>query len=301
MNSNLITLKNPSDDSMGASIRSLLTCLRDFSASESKRIIIDLSNVNFVHPFLILPLCALISKTKSIGKSIKVNNNSPIKSYLNTVCFPSGFDAEKHANWKELLQVYASKTYMPACKIPAKAKNTSIRENVLTTFESILIRQLNLKGQLVSVVKYLISEAIDNIVDHSHSSHGWMMVQNYPSKGYIDICIADTGLGILGSYKNAGFETIKNHAKALDNAINGKSTKPETNTRGYGLDTSRKMLVNGINGKYFLFSGDAFYIYTIEIEQIIQLDTDNFWDGTMLALQIPANVPAGFNYTTYLE
>jgi len=153
---------------------------------------------------------------------------------------------------------------------------------------------------LVSVIKYLISEAIDNITDHSEVYNGWIMAQNYPYKGYIDVCIVDRGIGIKGSYTKSGNIYIKNDVEALKMAINGKSTKKTTETRGYGIDTSRRMLVDGMKGKYFLFSGKAFYIYNSELEQIIPL-RDYGWNGTMLALQIPAQEPTNFNYTTFLE
>jgi hypothetical protein len=153
---------------------------------------------------------------------------------------------------------------------------------------------------MITAVKYLISEAMDNIAEHSLAKTGWIMVQSYPQKGYIDICIADTGSGILGSYKKTGNAEITSHTKALQFAINGKSTKQVTETRGYGIDTSRRMLVEGLKGKYVLFSGNALYIYTNELEQITPLKTSG-WKGTLLALQIPAKTPENFNYTTFLE
>jgi anti-sigma regulatory factor (Ser/Thr protein kinase) len=195
---------------------------------------------------------------------------------------------------------FSSKTYLPACKIPASAKHTGIREQLLTAFENILIQQAHLKGQIITAVKYLISEAMDNIVEHSEAKNGWIMVQSYPQKGYIDICITDTGTGILGSYQKTGNTEITSHTKALQFAINGKSTKQITETRGYGIDTSRRMLVEGLKGKYVLFSGNALYIYTNELEQITPLKTSR-WQGTLLALQVPAKTTADFNYTTFLE
>lgn len=154
---------------------------------------------------------------------------------------------------------------------------------------------------MVTVIKYLISEAMDNIVEHSGVSNGWIMVQNFPQKGFLDVCIIDTGLGLLGSYQKFNFPDIETDDQAIYQAVNGNSTKQLAVTRGYGIDTSRKMLVDGLKGKYFLFSGAAFYIYTGEIEQIIPLERINNWNGTVLALRIPQSVPIGFDYIKYLE
>jgi hypothetical protein len=296
-----INIPNPHGDSMGQSLRSLLDVLEQWSKfADKKELLIDLSKALFVHPFFILPLCALCANEKEKGKKIHFKLSKNIESYLWTINFPSGFDAIANENWEKDLLKFSTRTYLPVCKIPASTKHTNIREQLLTAFENILIQQARLKGQMITAVKYLISEAMDNIAEHSLAKTGWIMVQSYPQKGYIDICIADTGSGILGSYKKTGNAEITSHTKALQFAINGKSTKQVTETRGYGIDTSRRMLVEGLKGKYVLFSGNALYIYTNELEQITPLKTSG-WKGTLLALQIPAKTPENFNYTTFLE
>lgn len=296
-----INIPNPQGDSMGASLRSLLDVLEQWTKfTDKKELLIDLSNVLFVHPFFILPISALCTNEKEKGKKLHFQLSNKIEPYLNTIHFPPGFDAITTENWEKELLKFSSKTYLPVCKIPASTKHTNIREQLLTAFENILIQQARLKGQIITAVKYLISEAIDNIIEHAEAKNGWIMVQSYPQKGYIDICIADTGSGIWGSYIKTENTNVTSHTKALQFAINGKSTKQITETRGYGINTSRRMLVEGLKGKYVLFSGNALYIYTNELEQITPLKTSG-WNGTLLALQLPAKMPENFNYTTFLE
>lgn len=95
----------------------------------------------------------------------KIESNSRIDSYLDTIFFPNGFDALQKENWKQILSGFARKSYLPICKIPSTSTSAGIREDLLTTFENILLNQLNLQGQLISVIKYLISETFDNIID----------------------------------------------------------------------------------------------------------------------------------------
>jgi len=248
METTRIIVPNPTGDSMGASIRSLLEVMDQWSLiPKENNIVFDLKNVLFAHPFLILPLCAIVSDERERGKIINYELHRNTESYMETIHFPLGFDALTTIEWKTHLLNFSSKTYLPACKIPVSVKHTSIREQLLTTFENILMQQINLRGQIITAIKYLISDA-----------------------------------------------------KALEHAINGKSTKQITETRGYGIDTSRRMLVNGLKGKYLLFSGKALYIYTNELEQITPLQAFG-WKGTLLALQIPSKIPHSFNYTTFLE
>ena len=297
-----IKISNPGNDKMGASFRVLLEVLEQMKAIErNDDIVIDMSQLTFVHPLLILPLSALITNLTKNQKQIKYRLNNDTDRYLDTIRFPSGFDAMTTKKWNDYLLKFRDKTYLPICQVPASEQATLIREELLTTFENIALHQLQITGQMISVIKYLISEAIDNIVDHANISNGWIMIQNYPTKGFLDVCILDTGIGILGSYRSFNIPNIRNDVEALKQAINGHSTKQLTETRGYGIDTSRQMLVDGLKGKYFLFSGSAFYIYTSELEQITPLNDSINWKGTILALRIPREAPAGFNYISFLE
>ncbi len=297
-----ITIKNPGNDNMGSSLGSLLDALEQLSnVNSGDELVIDLSRLSFVHPLVILPICSLISKAKLNNIEIEYKFCNATESYLDTILFPNGFNALINEDWNNYLLRFQTKTYLPICQIPIEGRNTLIREQLLTVFENILLHQLQITGQMISVIKYLISEAMDNIVDHANVTNGWIMVQNYPTKGFIDICILDSGVGLLGSYKNFGFNDIDSDTKALEQAVNGNSTKQITETRGYGIDTSRRMLVDGLKGKYLLFSGAAFYIYTSEFEQITPLNRNNEWKGTLLALRIPEKIPDEFNYSNYLE
>jgi anti-sigma regulatory factor (Ser/Thr protein kinase) len=297
-----IVIKNPGNDEMGYSFMSLFEVLEQLMDVESgDHLIFDLRNLTFVHPFLILPLCALLRKAPFPECIVDYHFNGATESYLNTILFPQGFNAPAHPNWNEYLSRFQTRTYLPICQIPAEVKDTQVRERLLTVFENIMLRQLNISGQMVAVIKYLIGEAMDNIVDHAEVPNGWIMVQNYPQKRFLDICILENGIGLLGSYQKFNFPDIETDVQSIEQAINGKSTKQITETRGYGIDTSRRMLVDGLKGKYFLLSGSAMYIYTSDFEQIVPLERRVKWPGTLLALRIPQTVPVGFNYSNYLE
>lgn len=194
-----ISILNPVNDNMGASFQSLLNALEQFNqVLPGDEIILNLEKLKFVHPFLILPLCSMISDISNNNVIIHIQYNIETESYLNTIKFPFGFNALLRYDWGEYLSSFRTKTYLPICKIPVDSKNNLIREKLLSTFENILLKQLNISGQMVSVIKYLTSEAMDNIVEHAKVENGWIMVQNYPNKGFIDICILDSGIGLLG-------------------------------------------------------------------------------------------------------
>ncbi len=71
--------------------------------------------------------------------------------------------------------------------------------------------------------------------------------------------------------------------------------------RGYGIKTSRKMIVNGLGGYYSIISGDAMYIYTPKNETILVLPNSIKWKGTIVAIRMPFKDVRNFNYSLYLE
>jgi hypothetical protein len=84
----------------------------------------------------------------------------------------------------------------------------------------------------------------------------------------------------------------------------GYSTKnlPNAENRGYGISTSKRMLVEGLNGSFFMLSGSAFHRYERHQENCyVSLKKFFRWNGTIILLRTPFNVPDGFNYIDYLE
>jgi hypothetical protein len=298
----IITINQPRNDSMGASFQVLLDVLQKVSKVESgDLVIIDMQLVTFVLPFLILPLTALIVQLERNNIKVEVKPSTKCGDYLDIIRFPGGFDPIVEHNWEQGLNYFKMKSYLPILNIPSGNDRSTFRDSLITTLDNILQQQLNIDNHLFTPMSYLISESFDNIVEHANIGNGWIMVQNYPRKEFFDICIVDTGIGILGSYISKNFADIITHEKALQEAINGRSSKVGEISRGFGIRTSRHMLVNGLGGKYFLFSGNAFYIWTREQELINELEIDYQWPGTMVALRIPNVTPEGFNYVNYIE
>ena len=146
---------------------------------------------------------------------------------------------------------------------------------------------------------------MDNIREHSSADKGFVFSQYLQNERCLNICIADNGITVLGSYykTNKYLEIIHNNpAIALSQALSGLSTK--STERGFGLSSSKRMLVQGLKGAFFVISGNAFYRYDLkfsEKEQIIPLNEDYYWKGTIILIKIPIPIPEEFNFYNYLE
>ena len=91
--------------------------------------------------------------------------------------------------------------------------------------------------------------------------------------------------------------------KALILANEGYSTKnrPEAENRGYGISTSKKMLVEGMKGSFFMLSGGAFHRYEAGTNDYIDLKGKFSWNGTIILLRIPVKIPSSVKNHSWLR
>lgn len=61
-------------------------------------------------------------------------------------------------------------------------------------------------------------------------------------------------------------------------------------------------LVHGIGGSFFMLSGSAFHrLYPGEEEKYVNLPKSINWQGTIILMRIPTNIPKTFNLYNYIE
>lgn len=122
----------------------------------------------------------------------------------------------------------------------------------------------------------------------------------------LDICIADDGITIYGSYVKTQkmIEEIgDNEAEALKFANEGYSTKnlPEAENRGFGISSTKSMIVEGLGGAFFMLSGGAFHRHDINGSSYVRLPESISWDGTVILMRIPLTVNNSFDYMKYIR
>lgn len=169
--------------------------------------------------------------------------------------------------------------------------------------ENNLFKNPNL-SQLRQVVSYLLNELVCNVQQHSHANVGIIHASFNKSLNVVDICVADNGISIYGSYVNAQkyLEQISNSAEALAMARKGYSTKnlPNAENRGYGISSNAKMIVRGLNGTFSILSDNALFHFTKESEIIEALSETIVWNGTVVIARIPIAIPDSFNIYNYI-
>ena len=267
------------------------------SSDESDEV--DLSEVRFVTPTFALPFLVFVD---GLAKNLSMSNAS---SYLRNIHFESrGVDsgAMRSIEFAAFIERYSQKKFIPIVRFPVQKTRISDRDTILSAVENILVKQTGWKSNVTHGIKYMLSEMADNISEHSRSEYGYIFAQCYPTYGYADICLGDSGITVLGSYQMADNKEIQTDIEALEAANKGISTKnlPESENRGYGLITSRKMLVRGLGGQYLMLSGNAVYVDTPNGGGYIEIPGGLRFKGTVIALRLPYHND-NFSYLDYLE
>lgn len=264
--------------------------------TNTEDIIIDFSGVQFLPPFISVFFSAFIENFNYI----KATGISP-DSYHSNIQFPHGLKHDLIPNWNERIKVFEKKQFLPLINF-----NNSKSEKLSNERDFVIAQSCNIVKNVAKIplniytgMSYLISEITDNIVEHSNRERGWISFQYYPSQGFIDFCIADSGIGILGSYQNyqgnKDFSKVKTHLDALNYAILGESTK-HLNERGFGVHTSRELLIKGLNGTFLMLSGNAF------LHNYNLIEREVFIPGTLIVLRIPCTkFDKNFNYNNFVE
>lgn len=291
----------------GHSISKLLQLLATLQTSNETEVVLNFSNARMLNPFFLGGLACAIRYEEGKGRrfQFEYGTNYGLKSYLTTICFPHCY-APKSGETEEFIQSldrFKTKTYIPIVLFPTGDSSTisKIRERVLGAINSILRLQLNFTYSNHSPITYMIDELTHNVNDHSEATGGFIFVQYYPASNYLDLCICDNGIGILHSYNKTNKYNPANETEAVEFAINGRSTKDRPESKGFGLWTSRNMLVTGLKGCFYLMTGNTAYIQTIDYKEILNLPDDFYYQGNFVALRIPTFVPPDFNIYNYLE
>ncbi len=264
----------------------------------------DFEDVVFLHPFFLAPL-ALYKETSNKNISC-INMSLRLQSYFNDIYFDRMlyFRDDAKEEIEAVMNDYMQKSYTPLCCFAMSETN---KDTFSSVFRNIISKQSSLGIDSITPLSYFISELLDNIYEHSFSEKGYIFAQYLENENSLFLFIADIGITVAGSFKNRGLfqsDIDGDDAVALRLANEGYSTKnrPEAENRGYGISTTKQMLVEGLGGSFFMISGGAFHRYERGAENYYaNIKNLLYWPGTIVLLRIPCTIPQGFNYIDYLE
>lgn len=258
-----------SSDLIREQLRCVLQNLRLLEAAPSRP---DLSRFTWVSPLTILPLAVLLT-SRGITDHIPPEN-AECRRYLERFHFPAG--VTKFGNHPT--------GAIPIVRFPAGARAVLKRGAVQERLFDIFVRFVGVHPGVQSSLSLALSEWFANIDEHAQTREGWIHAQYYHTKAYLDLCIVDSGIGILQSYRNAG-HAVASAKEAVGRAIQGVSTKPELQ-RGTGIRTMIAQVTDALGGHAFLLSGDG-AAYRERGGDVGIFALPVAWQGTIVVLRVP--------------
>ena len=289
------------DDRIGSAFNHLFQVIIQTERQPDGNLEWNLKNAAFFHPFYLAPLSIY---KQSSGNDITCKEiPSRIAGYLDLVQFESPLLVTEDMDLEAILEPYIPRSYIPVCKFELCKSNVDALQSVL---QRIICKQSKADSRIMTPLSYLLGELVDNMNEHSKGNYGYIFAQYLKKEGCIDLVIADDGITIFSSYVRSGKylnEINGDEAVALKLATEGKSTKnlPDTENRGYGISSSKEMLVDGLHGSFFILSGGAFYRHDEKGPQTVKLPPTIYWNGTVILMRIPVRVPVDFDYSKYVR
>lgn len=265
----------------------------------------DFSACSFLNPSFLLPLVALKESRLFPGRILIDGSRFSLNvaSYLETIHFPNSCLTASMAEGEldQFLSGFHGKSYLPIVCFPGSnsTRDTTKRDMVIGSIGTLLTNSLKLNANARSVIMMLLSELTANIGDHATIDKGFIVAQYFRANHYLDICIADCGIGILRAFQNERPALgVSTNGEAIDRAVRGQSTKSQPG-RGFGLSGSIEML-RSLGGQFILYSGDSSFVTRNLLPgAIVNTPRGISWPGCLVLIRVTTRIDPGFNYLRF--
>jgi len=246
----------------------------DEEFKNTNQILLDLSDM---HWFIPCSIILISNKIKDLAKlkpkqiSYIPPKNIKSNAHLEKIGFPLGNkeDGDSYVSIKHF------------SKDPKNKDQINIQvSNLINKIEN------KLPYEFGESINYIFAELSDNIDQHSDYKMASLMAQYYPTKKQVDIAVFDNGVSIPGLFEKNEIK-FKEDFDAIKKAVfDGKTTKKEEPTRGFGLRTCRKLSIEGLKGELYLISRKGVIIMKSYEDPIFyDLENDSL-QGTFIYLRL---------------
>lgn len=191
---------------------------------------------------------------------------------------------------------------------------TQIQDSLaLTAFVTDMIPLLHLPRNQAEPIRYVVSELVRNVLEHSSSPNGaFVAAQYYPKSHAIKIGVTDTGVGIHASISHSHLASTDLDAihLALEPGITGTTSREGGTSQNAGAGLFFIKSIAHVNQSLFmLYSGTGFYKLLKNTKSTLPIDPWKdrhtkhndlpYWPGTIVAVDISLNNTQEF--TTLLD
>lgn len=219
--------------------------LKDIINAGFEEIILDFKNVITVYPNASVPIAGIIDYYRDHGKEfIRVDNSAVIN---NTRLFsPLNISDNEdllqynclHKTWK--FRSYDEVYLLVENYLKELGKTDQFEEGVLSGLE------------------WSLNEIMDNVIQHSDASGGYVMGQIHKSSKHVAFCIFDSGIGIYNSLKNS-VHRPRSPIDSLTICVKEGVTRDKKIGQGNGMYGLHEIVRNNL-GQLAITSNTASYL-----------------------------------------
>ena len=207
---------------------------------------IDFSKINAAFPNAVVPIAGILESLKETGVVFDFTEVPQILVQNKML---------KPAFYNEVPQYGANRILNKVWKF-----STSDDVAKLVDAYSVELRKCDrfYKGMLDSI-EWALNEVMDNVIQHSTVSNGYVMGQLHTNRKYIAFTIFDTGQGIYNSLRHSVHAPL-NVIDAITMAIKEEVTRDKKIGQGNGLYGLHSIVKQG-QGRLVITSGTGSYMY----------------------------------------
>jgi hypothetical protein len=233
--------------------------------SNNKNLILNFKNVQAAFPNVSVPIAGIIENMSLRGISFEFY-------YLT--------DYLKKLSIKTPLRVQENKELAQKASLDKIWRFDSADDIYLliNSFVDELSQIIVCEKGVLEGFEWSINEVLDNVLQHSSRSFGYVMGQVHPKTKHFVFCVYDTGQGIYNSLLSSSIHKPKNPVEALKLAVKEGVTRDKKIGQGNGL-WGLHQIINENTGILNIISNSACYNLTNNefktFDRVPQLPYDN--------------------------
>lgn len=207
---------------------------------------INFSEINSAFPNAVTPIAGILDYFKNDGVTFEFSGVPQILS-LNGILKPSVYKKGSTTTKTNVL----NKVW--------KFSNSEDVAKIVDAYISELQKSARFHKGMLDSIEWSLNEVMDNVIQHSNISSGYVMGQLHNKRKYIAFTVFDLGQGIYNSLRQSE-HAPRNPIDAITLAIKEEVTRDKKIGQGNGLYGLHSIVKQG-KGRLVITSGSGSYIY----------------------------------------
>ncbi len=175
-------------------------------------------------------------------------------------------------------------------------------DDVAARIAELFVRHGSVNSGMQTPLTIVFAELVENVYRHARSNYGaYVMAQAFPETKKLHLVVADTGLGLLATFRESKDIALRSRAKsdkdAIDLALERLVTSKTEQHAGYGLYLVRRLAERN-GGEFRIVSGTARKVVSPFVDRLRRAKRFNSrfeknlpWRGTEVSAIFDLNNP----------